>query len=128
MFLHVKWFVFEQESLFNSDGWVEHHFIEHRTNSNIIFWTSNELKSVHLLVIKLEHPIFGFEWSNIEHSLTHHYPEYSPSQLLVPVPCSLLSMIYFKWKYLLYVKFNSISSSEISNFPYLLSDIELHLC
>ena len=33
----------------------------HRTNSYIIFWTSNELKRVHLLVIELEHPIFGFE-------------------------------------------------------------------
>ena len=81
------------------------HFIEHQTNSNIIFWTSNELiywcsnsntlflasndwtsnsnliglsldllknyslnwlKLVHLLVIQLEHPIFGFEWSYIE--------------------------------------------------------------
>ena len=30
-------------------------------NSNIIFQTNNELERVHLLVIKLEHPIFGFE-------------------------------------------------------------------
>ena len=37
------------------------------------FWTSNRLKSVHLLVIKLKHPIFVFEQSNFEHSLTHHY-------------------------------------------------------
>ena len=28
--------------------------------------TSNELKRVHLLVIELEHPIFGFEGTNIE--------------------------------------------------------------
>ena len=39
----------------------EHHFIEHQTISNIIFRTSDELKNVHLLVIELEHPIFGFE-------------------------------------------------------------------
>ena len=31
-----------------------------------IFRTSNELERVHLLVIELEHPIFGFERSNIE--------------------------------------------------------------
>ena len=30
------------------------------------FQTSNELEHVHLMVIKLEHPIFGFERSNIE--------------------------------------------------------------
>ena len=45
---------------------VEHHFMKHRTNSNIIFRTLNELEHVHLLVIALEHPIFGFEGSNIE--------------------------------------------------------------
>ena len=28
--------------------------------------TSNNLEHVHQLVIKLEHPIFGFEWTNIE--------------------------------------------------------------
>ena len=27
---------------------VEHHFIEHRMNSNIIFWTSNKLEHIHL--------------------------------------------------------------------------------
>ena len=31
-----------------------------------LFRTSNELERVHLLVIELEHPIFGFERSNIE--------------------------------------------------------------
>ena len=31
------------------------------------FRTLNELKRVHLLVIELEHPIFGFERSNFEH-------------------------------------------------------------
>ena len=31
-----------------------------------LFRTSNELEHVHLLVIELEHPIFGFERSNIE--------------------------------------------------------------
>ena len=30
------------------------------------FRTSNELERVHLMVIELEHPIFGFERSNIE--------------------------------------------------------------
>ena len=35
-------------------------------NWTSLFWTSNELERVHLLVIELEHPIFGFEWSNIE--------------------------------------------------------------
>ena len=39
----------------------------YRTNSNIIFQTSNELKHAHLLVIELELPIFGFEQTNIEH-------------------------------------------------------------
>ena len=33
---------------------------------NIIFRTSNEIDCVHLLVIELEHPIFGFEWTNID--------------------------------------------------------------
>ena len=41
------------------------HFTEHQTNSNIIFQTSNDLKHLHLLVIELKHPIFGFERSNI---------------------------------------------------------------
>ena len=40
---------------------MEHHFIEHRTNSNNIFQTSNELDRVHLLVIEHEHTIFGFK-------------------------------------------------------------------
>ena len=40
--------------------------MEHRSNSNIIFRTSHDLKRVHLLVIELEHPIFGFERMNIE--------------------------------------------------------------
>ena len=31
-----------------------------------LFRTSNELERVHLLIIELEHPIFGFERSNIE--------------------------------------------------------------
>ena len=34
---------------------------------NIVFRTSNKLKRVHLLVIELEHPGFGFERTNIEH-------------------------------------------------------------
>ena len=33
----------------------------------LVFRTSNGLKRVHLLVIELEHPLFGFE-----HSSTHH--------------------------------------------------------
>ena len=37
-----------------------------RSNSNIIFRTSNELERVHILVIELEHPFFGFERTNIE--------------------------------------------------------------
>ena len=36
-----------------------------RTRTSI-FLTCNEIEHVHLLVIELEHPIFGFEWSNIE--------------------------------------------------------------
>ena len=32
----------------------------------LFFWTSNELEHIHLLVIKLEHPIFGFERLDIE--------------------------------------------------------------
>ena len=31
-----------------------------------ILMTLNELKHVHLLMIEFEHPIFGFEWTNIE--------------------------------------------------------------
>ena len=34
--------------------------------------TSNEHKLVHLLAIKLRHPIFGCERSNFEHNSTHH--------------------------------------------------------
>ena len=37
--------------------WVEHHFIEHWTNSNTFYWSSNELEPVHILVIELKHPI-----------------------------------------------------------------------
>ena len=40
--------------------------MEHRSNSNIIFRTLNELECVHHLVIELKHPIFGFERSNFE--------------------------------------------------------------
>ena len=36
------------------------------------FRTSNELERVHLMVIELEHHIFAFECSNIEHCSTHH--------------------------------------------------------
>ena len=92
-----------------------HHFIEHRTNSNVficwwsnsntlflslndrtsnvepnraftaltkllieltrtsLFWTSNELDCIHLFVIELKHPIFGFDQSKFEHCLTHLY-------------------------------------------------------
>ena len=60
----------------NKQFWLytsEHHFIEHQTNLNINFRTLNELKQIHLLVIELEHPIFGFEQSNFEHCSTHHY-------------------------------------------------------
>ena len=38
----------------HSSNWLKYDF----------FLTSNELKRVHLLVIKLEHPIFGFEHSS----------------------------------------------------------------
>ena len=34
--------------------------IKHRTNSNIIFWKSNELEHVHILAIELEYLIFSF--------------------------------------------------------------------
>ena len=37
---------------------------EHTRTS--VFRTSNELERVHLLVIELEHPIFGFERKNLE--------------------------------------------------------------
>ena len=40
------------------------------------FRTSNELERVHLMVIELKHPIFGFERSNFEHCSTHHYKAY----------------------------------------------------
>ena len=45
--------------------WVEQHFMEHRTNPNIIFWTSNKLECAHLLMIEIEHSIFGFQRTNI---------------------------------------------------------------
>ena len=35
-------------------------------NPNIIIRTLNQLEHIHLLGIELEHPIFGFERSNIE--------------------------------------------------------------
>ena len=41
-------------------------FFEHQTNAKIIFQTSNELKLVQLLLIQLEHSIFGFEQTNNE--------------------------------------------------------------
>ena len=69
--LNIKWmcYGFKQTNIeleFSLLWWVEHNFIEHRMNSNMIFRTWNELERVHLLVIELEHPIFGFLWSNIE--------------------------------------------------------------
>ena len=67
-------------------------FFEHPTNLNMFnraftrftnslieltriwfFQTLNRLESVQLLVIKLEHPIFGFEQMDVKHSSTHHY-------------------------------------------------------
>ena len=48
-----------------SDGSIQ--FIEHLTNSNIIFLTSNKLECVHLLMIELEHLNFCFERTDIEH-------------------------------------------------------------
>ena len=42
--------------------------LEHQMNWNLIFRTLNELERVHLLVIELKHPIFGFK-----HSSTHYY-------------------------------------------------------
>ena len=35
-------------------------------NRTLVFQTLNKLEHVHRLVIELEHPIFGFERSNIE--------------------------------------------------------------
>ena len=40
--------------------------ISHRTDRTSFFRTSNRLEHVHLLIIELEHPIFGFKSSNIE--------------------------------------------------------------
>ena len=37
-----------------------------RTRTSFFEHRMNELERVHLLVIELEHPIFGFERSNIE--------------------------------------------------------------
>ena len=62
----LKYFEFDRKS---KEFWLyasEHHFIEQQTNLNINFRTLNELQQIHLLVIELEHPIFGFERSNIE--------------------------------------------------------------
>ena len=39
---------------------------------NIIFQTSNRQERVQLLVIEHWHPIFGYEWTDIEHSSTHN--------------------------------------------------------
>ena len=36
------------------------------TDSNIVLQMSNERERVHLLLIQLKHPIFGYEWWNIE--------------------------------------------------------------
>ena len=41
----------------------------YRKNKNIIFRLLNELKSVHLLVIELKHPIFGFKRTNIKYQI-----------------------------------------------------------
>ena len=48
---------------------LQHHLFKHQKNSNIIFRTSN--KHVHILIIKLEDPIFGFERSNIVRPITN---------------------------------------------------------
>ena len=73
-FVHWKYkillptFIFSQffTQLYFCNDWVEHYFIENRTNSNILFRTSNELKPVHLFLVKLEHHIFGFNQKDIE--------------------------------------------------------------
>ena len=59
--LHIFWNVSKQ--VFR----VKNHFFEHWTKLNIIFGTSNWLKPVHLLVIKLEHAIFGFLTNGHQH-------------------------------------------------------------
>ena len=41
-------------------------------NQTSLFRTSNGLKHVCLLEIKLKHSIFGFEQTDIEHHLIHH--------------------------------------------------------
>ena len=61
--------------------WVGHHFSEHQTNSNIIFWTPNELKRVHLLMIQLEHLNFGFEWTDIKHQ-TNFFEQRTDSNIV----------------------------------------------
>ena len=76
--------------------WVEHHFIKHQTNLNIIFRTMNELECVHLLVIKLEHPIFGFEQSNIERTWTSFFEHWTNPNVFIYRVFHLLCT-YFKW-------------------------------
>ena len=59
--------------------WVKHHFIEHQTNLNIIFRSSNKLEPVHLLMIKREHLNFGFEQTDIEHWTFKPFPRFTKS-------------------------------------------------
>ena len=45
---------------------MEQHFIEHQSNFNIIFQTSNELERIHLLMNELKHMDFGFQRTEIQ--------------------------------------------------------------
>ena len=47
--------------------WVQNHSIKQCMDLNIIFWSLNRLEHVHLLIIELEHPHFGFKRTYIEH-------------------------------------------------------------
>ena len=77
------------------------------------FRTSNKLERVHLLVIEFEHPIFGFERSNIKHRTSnfalwvilpkvwviHHFP-----------PTSWLNNFFVVYMMMLYKRFSLLSA------------------
>ena len=85
--MFIYWWWSNSNTLFYCLGKVEHwtlnllDLLNYSSNSirRHFFWTSNELEHVLLLVIELEHPIFGFKRSNIELRTSLQIPLKFPS-------------------------------------------------
>ena len=64
--LHPRNFGFEQTNVEHNKGFTRFTKLLIELTLTWFLWTLNKLERFYLLVIKLKHPIFGFQWSNIE--------------------------------------------------------------